>query len=146
MVSACCMGSYCWFMQLFVWTSFLVNHVLVLVRTCLFWAGVNVRTEGALLESLVDILLLFLHDFLNFILNKKITYGFFTLKLGFRRQNLSRHDNWKQIFNFFRSRIWLKNLSTYDKAVLTDYNGILLAVKTGILPLSTLENRLNVYR
>ena len=30
------------------------------------------RTEGALLESLVDILLLFLHDFLNFILHPQI--------------------------------------------------------------------------
>ena len=49
-----------------------MNNVLILIGTCLFGSGINVRTEGALLESLVDVLLLFLYDFLNFILHPQI--------------------------------------------------------------------------
>ena len=72
MVSACRMGSYCWFVQFFVWTRFLVNHVLVLVRTCLLWTWVDMRTKCTLLEPLVDVLLLFFHYLLNFIFHPEV--------------------------------------------------------------------------
>lgn len=44
-----------------------MNYVLIIVRACLFGPGVYMWTEGALFESLVDVLLLFFNDFLNFI-------------------------------------------------------------------------------
>lgn len=64
-----CMWADRWFVQLLVRARFLVNYVLVLVRACLLRLRIYMRTECTLFEPLVDVLLLFFYDFLNFILH-----------------------------------------------------------------------------
>ncbi len=59
-------------MQFLVGTCFLVNHVLVLVGPGLFGLGVDLWSKCALFEPLVDVFLLFLDDFLNFVLHPEV--------------------------------------------------------------------------
>ncbi len=59
-------------MKFLVGTCLFVDHVFVLVGSDLFGLGVDLWGEGTLFEPLVDIFLLFLDNFLYFILHPEV--------------------------------------------------------------------------
>ncbi len=70
--SCCCVGPYWRFVKLLVWTCLLVDYVLVLVWSRLFWFGINLGSECTFLQAFVNVFFLFLYYFLNFILHPEV--------------------------------------------------------------------------